>query len=80
MPQVVTTPDRLTISLKWYGRVLDGQLHLRVKPSETHWCLEDSEVGRLRLLGCWAAASTAGLPLRLRRNSCTPQGCWRQLS
>ncbi|PRW39305.1 BOBBER 2-like [Chlorella sorokiniana] len=42
--QVTTTVDRLTISLKWYGRVLDGQLHLRVKPSETHWCLEDSEV------------------------------------
>ena len=54
VPQVITTPDRLTISLKWYGRVLDGQLHLRVKPSETHWCLEDSEVSRL-LLGCWAS-------------------------
>lgn len=45
LPQVATTPDRLTISLKWYGRVLDGQLHLHVKPSETHWCLEDREVG-----------------------------------
>ena len=42
--QVTTTPTHLTVSLKWYGRVVDGPLHGRVKPSETHWCLEDSEV------------------------------------
>lgn len=51
-PQVVTTPDRLTIGLKWYGRVVDGQLHLWVKPSETHWCLEDREVSSW-CSGCW---------------------------
>jgi hypothetical protein len=42
--QVNVTGERLAVGLKWYGRVVDGPLHRRVKAGETHWCLEDSEV------------------------------------
>lgn len=37
-------PDRLTVGLGWYGRVVDGALHRRAKASEAQWCLEDNEV------------------------------------
>ncbi|KAL4440288.1 hypothetical protein ABPG75_003289 [Micractinium tetrahymenae] len=35
---------QLAVSLRWYGRVLGGQLHRPVKASETHWCLEGGEL------------------------------------
>lgn len=39
----------LTVSLGWYGRVVDGRLHRRVKASEAQWCMEDNEVGHVSL-------------------------------
>lgn len=36
--------SQLTVVLKWFGRVVGGPLHGRVKEEEVHWCLEDGEV------------------------------------
>ena len=39
------TSTSLTINLKWYGKVLDGNLYGRIKAHEFTWCLnDDSEV------------------------------------
>lgn len=37
-------PDRLTVSLGWYGRVLDGPLKQRVKAGEACWSLDKTTV------------------------------------
>lgn len=37
-------PDRLTVRLNWFGRVLDGPLKKRVKSSEMCWSLDKTEV------------------------------------
>jgi hypothetical protein len=42
--QVTIEPGRLSVGLKWYGRVVDGPLHRRIKASEAQWCMEDNEV------------------------------------
>lgn len=38
------TPDRLTVRLGFGGRVLDGPLARRIKPSEACWSLSDADV------------------------------------
>jgi hypothetical protein len=43
--QVTATTDHITLSLKWFGRVVGGPLHRRVKLADVHWCLEGNEVG-----------------------------------
>jgi tetratricopeptide (TPR) repeat protein len=45
---VVVTPTRLLVKLKWYGRVFDGPLSRRCKASESWWMLDDDE-GRIDL-------------------------------
>lgn len=37
-------PDRLTVSLGWYGRVLDGPLKQRAKAGEACWSLDKTTV------------------------------------
>lgn len=37
-------PDRLTVRLTWYGRVLDGPLKKRVKAGEACWSLDTTDV------------------------------------
>lgn len=49
-------PDRLTVRLSWYGRVVDGPLAKRTKPSEAHWTL-DRTTAKLRPS---SSSSTAG--------------------
>ncbi|KAI8112241.1 hypothetical protein M9434_003565 [Picochlorum sp. BPE23] len=48
-----TTKDEITVQitsksvlvyLKWYGKVLEGELYGKVKPKESTWCLEDDQV------------------------------------
>jgi len=41
---VLIKPERLTLRLDWYGRVIDGPLHRRCKATEAIWVLEDDEV------------------------------------
>lgn len=39
---VLITPDRLTVSLSWAGRVLDGPLAKRVRAADAVWALGDA--------------------------------------
>lgn len=39
---VTIRPDRLTVSLSWAGRVLDGPLHKSVRASDACWALEST--------------------------------------
>ena len=41
---VKLTPTRLTVTLGWYGKVLDGPLSRRCKASEFQWSFDGSEV------------------------------------
>jgi len=41
---VTITPTALSVSLGWYGTLLAGQLHQRLKSSDCQWCLEDNEL------------------------------------
>ena len=42
--RLVLTPTRLTLSLAWHGRVLDGPLARRCKASEAVWSLDDTQL------------------------------------
>jgi hypothetical protein len=37
-------PDRLTVRLNWYGRVLDGPLKKRIKAGEACWSIDSTDV------------------------------------
>lgn len=41
---VEITSKRVLVYLKWYGKVLEGELYGNVKPKESTWCLEDDQV------------------------------------
>eukprot|EP00879_Flechtneria_rotunda_P012144 GHRR01012684.1.p1 GENE.GHRR01012684.1~~GHRR01012684.1.p1 ORF type:complete len:1253 (+),score=503.45 GHRR01012684.1:202-3960(+) len=43
-------PDRLTVRLVWAGRILDGPLAKRIKPSEACWVLDKTTVNLSALL------------------------------
>ena len=42
--EVVVTPTRLLVKLKWYGRVFDGPLSRRCKATESWWILDDGRI------------------------------------
>ena len=37
-------PDRLTVRLNWYGRVLEGPLKKRIKAGEACWSIDSTDV------------------------------------
>jgi hypothetical protein len=55
-------PDRLTVRLGWAGRVLDGPLKQRIKPSEACWSIgtTDADLGSITKGRAAAAAAAAG--------------------
>lgn len=64
---VEVTPSTLTVSLKWYGKVLHGELFAGVKSKESTWCLENSaQAAEVHVVlpkvgsGSWWKAAMAG--------------------
>jgi len=41
---VVSSGSKITATLKWYGKILDGELYGKVKAADMTWCVEDDEV------------------------------------
>ena len=41
---VEITSNSVLVYLKWYGKVLEGELYGKVKSKESTWCLEDDQV------------------------------------
>ncbi|QDZ19821.1 hypothetical protein HOP50_03g23370 [Chloropicon primus] len=42
--EIVVTPTRLLVKLRWYGRVFDGPLSRRCKASESWWILDGDQI------------------------------------
>lgn len=63
--QVAVGGGRLEISLRWYGRVVEGALRRPVKAADTHWCLEGDEVGKGQGRRLWVGL-VAALGLQAR--------------
>lgn len=42
--QVSVSPGSISVILKWYGKVLEGNLYGKVKSNEITWCVEDDEL------------------------------------
>ena len=40
----VSSASKITATLKWYGKILDGDLYGKVKAADMTWCVEDDEV------------------------------------
>jgi hypothetical protein len=40
----VSSASKITATLKWYGKILDGDLYGKVKAADMTWCIEDDEV------------------------------------
>lgn len=48
---VTITPTSLSVSLGWYGTLLTGEMHQRLKSSECRWCLEDNVLHLILIKG-----------------------------
>eukprot|EP00890_Picochlorum_soloecismus_P002046 jgi/Picsp_1/2842/NSC_01068-R1_protein len=40
----VSSGSKITATLKWYGKILDGEFYGKVKATDMTWCVEDDEV------------------------------------